>query len=306
MKNSLVGLVLVMLLGSFCMRGQQSTQYTQYMYNTMSINPAYAGSLGTLDIVGIYRNQWTGISGSPETQNLGVHSPLRNQRLGLGLNVSNENLGPSNNVLLDGNISYSVPLSPTIKMAFGIKAGMNILSLDYSKGDYQNSQDPIFQENVTNSTSFTMGAGTYVYSDKWYVGLSIPNFFTENYYDDIASSISEGELQYFLMGGYVFDIGPSFKLKPAFLVKYATNIPTVVDISANALFLEKFTLGVSYRYDDSVSALAGFQILPSVFVGYAYDHTNSGLGSYASGTHELMLRFTLPSKFKIINSQRFF
>lgn len=306
MKNTSVGLVLVMLLGSFCMRGQQSTQYTQYMYNTMSINPAYAGSLGTLDIVGIYRNQWTGISGSPETQNLGVHSPLRNKRLGLGLNVSNENLGPSNNVLLDGNFSYSVPLSPTVKMAFGIKAGMNILSLDYSKGDFQNSQDPIFQENVTNSTSFTMGSGAYIYSDKWYVGLSIPNFFTENYYDDIASSISEGELQYFLMGGYVFDISPSLKLKPAFLVKYSTNLPTVVDVSANALFLDKFTLGISYRYDDSVSALAGFQILPSVFVGYAYDHTNSGLGSYASGTHEFMLRFTLPSKFRIINSQRFF
>lgn len=308
MKTSIIYKImglLVLTAVSSSIYAQNSPQYTQYMYNTMSINPGYAGSLGTLDIVGTYRDQWIGIEGAPVTQNLGIHAPLRNDKIGLGLNIENDNLGPANQFFADGNFSYTLQLSPTIKVALGVKAGIKLFNVDFTKGNFQNPNDPLAQ-NIDNRITPTLGAGAFFYTDNWYVGLSVPDFTTDNFYDDVEQAIAQEEIQYFLMGGYVIDMNPSLKFKPAFLLKYLDGFPVVVDVSANFLFNERFTIGAAYRYEDAISGLAGIMVFDGFFAGYSYDYTLTDFSNYNSGTHEIVLRYTLPKKSKRVNSPRFF
>lgn len=301
----IIMIAFVMVMVSPVLLGQQDVQFTQYLYNTMSINPGYAGSLDRLDIVGIYRDQWVGIDGAPVTQNLGIHAPLRNDQIGLGLNLVNDEIGPANEFIADANFSYKIQLSPTLRLGLGVKAGVNLFNVDFSKGDFQNP-DPVLNNNIENRFTLNLGAGAFLYSENWYLGLSVPDFITDDFYDDVDQSVSKEELQYYLIGGYVFDLNNDFKLKPTFLLKYLDGFPLVVDISGNVLYKERFTLGVAYRYDDAISGLVGFQVLESLFIGYSYDYTLTDLSNYNDGTHEVILRFMLPSRNKTINSPRFF
>lgn len=301
--KSLIVLVLVLTINdSFA---QQDPQYTQYMYNTMSINPAYAGQRENLSITGLYRTQWVGVNGAPKTQTLGVHSPLRNERVGLGLSIVNDQLGPANETYFDANFSYTVPLNDmaTTKLSFGIKGGFHILDTDWSKGLYRDP-DNAFGDNLSLFSPI-VGAGAYLHSQNWYLGVSVPNFITTEHYDDFQESLAAEKLHYYIIGGYVFDVSESVKLKPAFLVKAVSGAPIIADVSANVLFNEKLTLGLAYRWDDSVSGIAGFQINDGLYIGYAYDLTNTNLNNYNSGTHEIMLRFELKKVSKIL-SPRFF
>tara|TARA_R110000851_G_scaffold208686_1_gene361162 strand:+ start:1244 stop:2245 length:1002 start_codon:yes stop_codon:yes gene_type:complete len=302
-KLFIIGLISLL---SFKMTAQQEAQYTQYMYNTSSINPAYVGSLGTLDIVGSYRDQWTGLDGAPVTQNFGIHSPLRNDNIGVGLNIQNETIGPAKEFNAVANFSYTIRLSPSTKLAFGLGAGVNLYDVDFSKGQFLNPNDMLLMQNIDKRVTPIIGAGTYLYGEKWYVGLSVPDFKTDDLYDNMDQSLAKEEIQYYLIGGYVFDLNPMIKFKPAFLAKYQTDYPFVVDVSANFLYNDRFTLGASYRYDDAVSGLAGVEVFQGFFIGYSYDYSLTDLSDYNSGSHEIVLRFTLPTKLKKINSPRFF
>lgn len=285
---------------------QQDPGYTQYMYNTLTVNPAYAGSTGNLEVALLHRSQWVGIDGAPTTQSLGVHAPLRNEQIGLGLSVVNDNLGPSNEVYVDGNFSYTIPLGVETQLAFGIKGGARMLNIDWSKGRYYNQTDNLLNNNVNNKISPSVGAGAFLYTDKWYVGLSAPNFIKGDYYDDVRETIDLERVHYFLTAGYVFDLTDDIKFKPAFLARGVAGAPLVFDVSANFLFSEKFMLGASYRHDDSVTALAGIQVWQDFFVGYSYDYTTTDLNKYNDGSHEIVLRFQLSKKSGRIKSQRFF
>ncbi len=283
---------------------QQDPQYTQYMYNTMSINPGYAGQRDGLSITGLYRTQWVGIDGAPETQTLGVHTPLRNEKIGLGLAIVNDKLGPANETYFDTNFSYTIPVGNNDQeLSFGLKAGFHIIDTDWSRGIFQNP-DAAFTDNVSLFSPI-IGAGLYLHSEKWYIGLSIPNFITTKHYDDFQESVAAERLHYYLIAGVVFYLSESVKLKPAFLVKAVTGAPIIADLSANALINNKLTLGLGYRWDDSLSGIVGFQISDSIFIGYAYDYTTTNLNNYNSGTHEIMLRFELQQLGKIL-SPRFF
>lgn len=297
--------LLASLLTTTCVLSQQNPQYTQYMYNTMSINPGYTGSLGTLDGVLTYRDQWTGIDGAPVTQNLGVHSPLRNEKIGLGLNIQNDKIGPAKEFYADANFSYTLQVSPTLKLGLGLKGGVKIFNVDFSMGTFENPVDPL-NKNIENKLNTTLGAGAYLYSNNWYLGFSVPDLITNKYYDDVEQAVAEEEIQYYLIGGYVFDLSPSLRFKPAFLAKYLEGFPLVVDVSANFLIMDQFSVGASYRYEDSVSGLAGVNFLEGFFVGYSYDYTLTDLSKYNSGTHEIVLRYTLFQKNKKINSPRYF
>ncbi|OUR92163.1 hypothetical protein A9Q87_06670 [Flavobacteriales bacterium 34_180_T64] len=304
LMRSLILVVFTALL-SLDINAQQDPQYTQYMYNTMTVNPGYAGQRDVLSVTGLYRTQWVGIDGAPKTMTFGLHTPLRNERIGLGLNVVNDQLGPANETYFDVNFSYSIRVneSGNTKLSFGVKGGFHLLNTDWSEGIYQNP-DSAFSENL-NLFSPTVGAGLYMHSNKWYLGLSVPNFITTKHYDDFQESIAAERLHYFLIGGYVFDLSENTKLKPAFLAKVVSGAPLIADLSLNALFNDKLTLGMAYRWDDSVSGLAGFQLNEGLFIGYAYDLTTTNLNNYNNGTHEIMLRFELQTVGRIL-SPRFF
>ncbi|WP_136669424.1 type IX secretion system membrane protein PorP/SprF [Flavobacterium sp. H122] len=285
---------------------QQNPEYTQYMYNTMMVNPGYTGSVGVLEANLLLRKQWVNIEGSPKTGTLGIHSPLSNKKIGLGFNIISDDLGPSSEQTLAGNVSYSIDLNESVKLAFGMKAGVRMLNIDWSKGRFYDNDDVLLNTNVKNKMMGILGSGAYVYSNKWYVGLSVPSFLRHDYYNDIQESVVSDRLHYYLIGGYVFDLSDSVKFKPSMLIKAVSGSPLSTDFSANFLLKEKLTLGASYRWDDSVSALAGIQMSNSFFLGYSFDYTVTRLNKYNDGTHEIILRYQLPQKSSTIKSPRFF
>lgn len=299
-------IALLFMLISIKSMAQQDPGYTQYMYNPMSVNSGYAGSTGTLEAVLIHRSQWVGIEGAPSTQAFAIHSPLANERIGLGFSAVNDNLGPSNEIYLDGNFSYTLPLSYETKLALGVKAGARVLNVDWSKGRFYDGTDVLLNSNINNKITPSVGAGAYLYSDNWYLGASVPSFIRGDYYDDIQQSVNIERLHYYVMGGYVFNFSDNFKFKPAFLARGVSGAPISVDVSANFLIQEKFTLGAGYRWDDSVSVLAGFQISKDLFIGYSYDYTTTDLNKYNDGSHEIVLRFQLNKRSNQIKSPRFF
>ncbi len=290
---------------SVALTAQQDPGYTQYMYNTMTVNPGYAGSAGVLEATLLHRSQWTGIDGAPQTQALTIDSPLSNEKIGLGLSVVNDKLGPSNELYLEANMSYTLNLNYDMKLAFGAKAGMRSLSVDWSKGRFYDETDVLLNNNISKVKP-SLGAGLYLYTEKWYAGLSVPSFLRGDYYDDVQEAVVSDRLHYYAIGGYVFDLGEQLKFKPAVMGKFVSGAPVTVDLSANFLIQEKFTAGVSHRFDDSVSALVGFQILPSLYAGYAFDYTVTRLNKYNDGSHEIILRFQLQKKASQIKSPRFF
>lgn len=296
--------LLVILVVSINIYGQQDPHYTHYIYNTMSVNPAYAGSKehGVITLLG--RTQWVGFKGAPDSQTLSYHTPLGYSNLGLGVNVANDKLGPSNEVYLDANVSYTIATGDKGNLALGLKLGGRLLNIDWTKG-YYNDGDQLFLKNVKNKFMASVGAGVYYHTPKMYVGLAVPNFLRRDYYDGKIQSVAPERMHYFLIAGYVFDVTSSIKFKPATLVKAVSGAPMSFDVSANFLFKDKLTAGIAYRFDDSISAMLGFQATEKLNIGYAYDLTTSNYSNYNSGTHEIVLRYEL-LKLGGVKSPRFF
>jgi len=287
-------------------KAQQDPQYTQYMYNTMSVNPAYAGSNehGIINLLG--RAQWVGVDGSPNTQTLSYDTPLGYSGVGLGINLTNDRVGPASEIFLDINGSYTIRTSDEGNLAFGLKLGGRHLNVDWNKGLIRHRDDKKLKGNI-NKFLPTIGAGVYYYTNKWYVGAAIPNFINSEHYDDATNGgdISQERLHLFLIGGYVFDLSETIKFKPAVLTKLVSGAPLSIDVSANFLFNEKFSTGLAWRWDDSISALIGFQASKNLNIGFAYDLTTSNYSNYNSGTYELMLRYEM-FKEQTMKSPRFF
>jgi len=284
---------------------QQDSQYSQYMYNTVSINPGYAGSRGMLSAFGMYRNQWVGLEGAPETLNFSINSPIGLKRVGLGVNFVSDRIGPSSEDILTADFSYTIPVfNAETKLSFGLKAGVNMFNLDINKLNIENPNDVNFRSR--NLSSPVVGLGFYLHSNKWYFGLSTPNMLETEHYDEIAVSTATEKMHLYAIGGYVFDLNQDVKLKPAFLVKAVSGAPLAVDISANLQLYEKFTLGASYRLDAAVGALAAFSLSNNIMVGYAYDYDTTPLTRYNSGSHEIFLRFELGTRVRNSVNPRFF
>ncbi|WP_318344844.1 PorP/SprF family type IX secretion system membrane protein [Flagellimonas baculiformis] len=292
---------------------QQDPQYTQYMYNTQVVNPAYAGSREALSFGLLGRTQWVSLEGSPETGTFTVNSPIGlYDNMGLGLSIVYDRIGPAveSNVVVD--YAYSIRFLNEAKLAFGLKAGLDMLDVDYSKLNIFDANDPHFQNNVDNRFQPQVGAGMYYYTDKFYAGLSVPNFLNSKHYDESSlenanvNDIAIERLHYFLIAGYVFDLNENLKFKPATLFKHVSGSPLQWDMSANFLINEKFTLGASYRWSASISAMLGFQITDSFFAGLAYDYQSTNIEQYSDGSYEVFLRFDIFNRSDRIVTPRFF
>ena len=294
---------IVLILGtSFSVFSQQDSQYTQYMYNTITINPAYAGNRGVLSLNGIYRTQWVGLDGAPETINFSANTPIGLGGVGVGLSFVSDKIGPSTESLIAADFSYTIRASERMKLSFGLKAGLNLLDVDMDK--LNSEYDPNLID--VNQSSPLIGAGLYLHSDKWYVGLSTPNLLKTDHYDDVAVSTATEKAHFYLIGGYIFDLSSSLKFKPAVLAKAVSGAPVSLDVSANFLINNRFTIGGAYRFDAGVGFLAGFQISNQLMLGYAYDYNTTDLGNYNSGSHEIFLRFELGANVNNNVNPRFF
>ena len=298
-------LIFALILTCFTGFAQQDAQFTQYMYNTININPAYAGSRGVMSVFGLHRTQWVGLDGAPTTNAFSLNTPINNSNIGIGLSVVSDKIGPTKDNTLSADVSYTIPTSETYKLSFGIKASANMFNLDTSLLNPANANDPNLQ-NFNNEISPNFGAGIYLHSDKLYLGVSVPNFLQDSKYNDNAVAVFQERMTFYFIGGYVFDLSQSVKFKPAILTKAVTGSPLQVDTSANFLFFDKLMLGGAYRWSAAFSAMAGFQITDGLFIGYSYDMETTELKNYNSGSHEVFLRFELFSKVSKMVSPRFF
>ncbi|WP_158973699.1 type IX secretion system membrane protein PorP/SprF [Cellulophaga sp. L1A9] len=310
MKKYII-LVVLVFAGFQLLSAQQDAQYTQYMYNTISVNPAYAGSRGVLSIAALHRSQWVGLDGAPTTQTLNLHTPV-SRRVGLGLSIVNDEIGNGTNqdTYFDAAFSYTIPTSEEGKLSFGLKAGGHFLNIDFSKLRNYGAESNL--PNVDNKFSPNFGAGVYYHTDNFYSGLSVPNFLQTEHFDSAgtnsSSFLAEERLNIYFITGYVFDLNPNLKFKPAGLVKAVKGAPLQIDVSANFLINDKFSVGAAYRWDAAVSLLAGFQISEQLMLGLAYDKETTDLGAtrFNDGSFEVFLRYEFLTRYKKVITPRFF
>lgn len=312
MKKSYIAIIVSILFGNvFVSNAQQDPQYTQYMYNTQVVNPAYAGSREALSIGGLYRSQWVGLDGAPKTFTLSGHTPVGFSNVGLGLSFVRDEIGPSTETWANVDFSYTIQTSDIGKLAFGIKTGASFLDVDFTKLNISDPGD-IFENNIDNKVNFQIGAGAFYYTDRFYVGLSVPNFVESTHFDEASiedsnlNAVGKERLHYFLIAGHVFDLSENVKFKPAVMTKLVTGSPLQVDGSANFMFYDKFVLGGAYRWSAAWSAMAGFQMTDELFLGFGYDRETTDLTKFNDGSFEVFLRFELFKKPERILSPRFF
>ncbi len=310
-KSILVLLLLVYFTGT---RAQQDAQYTQYMFNTMSVNSAYAGSRGQLSFAGLYRSQWLGVNGAPETFTMNLHSPIRDSRMGYGISIVNDNIGDGvvQETTLSAVLSYSIDVAINAKLSFGLNANGNFFSLDFDglrNFDKDGVNQDITEDGRLNEFNPNFGMGVYYHTDRFYMGVSVPNLVRQDFFDNNGRNlISASRINYYFISGYVFDLNGNIKFKPAVLTKAVGGAPLQVDLSASFLFNDRFSFGAAYRWDAAVSALAGFQITDQVMLGLAYDRETTELGAqqFNDGTIEFFLRLELLKRFQRTISPRFF
>ncbi len=283
---------------------QQDSQFTQYMYNTVAINPAYAGSRETTSIFLLHRNQWLGQEGAPITNVAALNSGLFKNQIGIGLSFSNDNIGATTENIVSADMAYNIQFSTTSRLAFGLKTSANFYSLDANKLNIFQQNDPEFQ-NLNGKISPNIGAGIYYYSDSFFTGFSVPNFMKTKYYTNNEIAINKKSIHYYFLAGYIITINPTLKFKPSFLSKVTEGAPFQLDINANFLIQDKLTIGGSYRMGSAISGLIGFQISSSWFLGYGYDQETTRLSHFNKGSHEVFLRYEIFKPSRVV-SPRFF
>jgi type IX secretion system PorP/SprF family membrane protein len=304
-------LLAVSIFVSLVVSAQQDVQYTMYRFNNLIFNPAAAGSRDALSVVGIYRWQWLNVPGAPRTGSFSVHSPLRNNNLALGLTFTNDRIGVTHTNKLEGNFAYRIPLGKAkkVKLSLGVSAGVTNYRSKLTEVNTNGGAgtDPNFADNASLWLP-NVGFGIYAYSQKFFVGVSVPNLLansiqTKNQVFQTGVNDAHQYYHLFVTGGYVFDLGEKVKFAPSVMMKYVPKYaPIDFDFNANFIFIDRIWLGASYRLSDSYGFMAAFNITPQLRVGYAYDLTVSPISKFTTGSHEVMLGYDFDfDKKKIVN-----
>lgn len=299
---------LLAVLGLTSVVAQQDAQYTQYMYNTVSVNPGYAGSRGNVSVAALHRSQWLGLEGAPTTQTLNVHSPIGYKGVGLGLSIVNDKIGPTSETSFDLDFSYTIRTSRDARLSFGLKGSANLLDVNYSQLDEYSEDGSLYNQDIQNRLSPNIGVGVYYHTQKFYAGLSVPRFLETEHFDSSSLSTAKEQMNFYFITGYVWDLNPYLKFKPTLLTKIVRGAPLQVDLSANFLMNDKFVLGGAYRWDAAFSGLAGFFVSDEMFLGLAYDRevTELGKATFNSGSFEVLIRYDFIRRLSNMKSPRFF
>lgn len=311
MKFEIKILIVSLLLGSALgVSAQQNPMYSQYMFNTMAINPAYAGSRNVVSATALHRNQWSGMAGAPKTTTLTIDAPFRNKRVGLGLQLINDQLGISKTTGAVLSYAYRLRMDKG-SLAFGVQGSGVQYRADYTSVDLGNggAYDPAFAENV-NKMLFNFGTGVYYNSDKFYIGLSAQDLLNTRITEYEAPNDSTGgsfkNLHLFFATGYVFALDETFKLKPSVLVKGVKGAPVEADINAMLWINDVIAVGAQYRTSADVAGILEIQATPQIRIGYSYDYSVTPLRNFNSGSHEIMLRYEFGFERGKILSPRYF
>ncbi|MFV0593762.1 MAG: type IX secretion system membrane protein PorP/SprF [Draconibacterium sp.] len=294
-KNSFGFIVVLLMFISLRGYSQQDPMYTQYNFNTQSINPAYAGSWETLGFLVLGRHQWGGWEGAPETYNFSVQSLLKNEKVGLGLNIISDKIGKENRLSLFGDYSYGFKVSRKSQLRMGLKFGVtnyrNILS-DYVQ--YPGEYDPELDGEIDVRYMPNFGVGALLYSDRYYIGFSIPKIIQNDFENNYGNFTVESEMRhFFLNAGYVFDLSEHVRFKPTFLTKAAIGAPVEFDFTANFLLGDKVWLGAMYRTGASYGFIAQWIFNQKLRIGYAVDFSLTEMRGHQNGSHEVMVSYEI-------------
>jgi type IX secretion system PorP/SprF family membrane protein len=300
---------ILLLIVCFKTKAQQDPQYTMYMFNMMSINPAYAGIKDGTELTLLGRKQWVSYPGAPQTISFNIHTPLYYEKMGIGISVINDRLGIMNHNIINLAYAYHAKFKKSI-LSFGLQTSFTQFSSNFSniRLDAPGKSalpDQAFQ-NI-NQSDLKAGGGIFWYNNKGYLGVSTP-LLVKVTLNGSSGNISpyDSKSHFFLTGGYVFDIGGNKKLKPSTLIKYTNGAPIEFDLNCNLHFNEVFGIGLSWRSFDSMDAIIEYAINKNLKIGYAYDYTLTNLSNYNSGSHEIMLNWQFGFKKGKIITPRYF
>ena len=274
---------------------QQYPVFTQYYFNELVINPAYAGSHVQLSLTAMYRNQWVNFPGAPKTFSISGHTALAKNKVGVGLMVNHDEIGSYKNEHIYASYAYKIHF-PNATLSMGMQAGINLLGADYSKLDLQNPGDAAFY-NIINVVKPNFGAGLFYTKKNFFVGFSVPFILNNKIVKSVEGLL--GQLTearyYFLRTGFVFPLDKMGKVKmnPSILVRTQEGQPLSIDINDSFIFYDVFSAGISYRSVDSFITFIDLKISEKFHFGYSYDWTQSDLNRFSNGTHEFMLNYRI-------------
>jgi type IX secretion system PorP/SprF family membrane protein len=287
--------------------------FTQYMFNEMFINPAYAGSKEAMSATLLHRQQWVNFPGRPITTSFSLHGPLMNNKMGLGLSVMNERIGVLNHNLAYLSYAYRVKTGEKGTLAFGLMGGIHnqVNKFNELKVSNDNSTDPQFS-NSASTIAPNFGTGIFFNTKTFYTGLSIPRMvddkvkFETNGAVSLSTQIDPSNFHYYLTIGNLFTLNKDLKLKGQAMVKAVQNAPLQFDLNANFLIKELIWAGASYRNGSAVSVILGMQVNSQFLVSYAYDYNLNSIQKYSQGSHEIALNYLFSYKGKKVITPRYF
>ncbi len=303
-----ISILMVLLLIASAVFAQQEAMFTHYMYNTLAINPAYAGSRDALTVTALHRSQWVGFPGAPKTQTITLHSPCYQDAVNLGFSVLNDKIGPVNNTSVYIDYAYRLKLSAKAKLAFGLVMGLNTYAIDLRVLESDDYSDELNQI-ADNSVLPNMGFGIYYSTPKFYAGISSPKLIKNTYdYDDISSNLSVEQLHYYFIAGSFVRLSPDWELKPTGFMKVTRAATIEVDVTAELLYQSRFSFGVMGRTEDAVGFLVGVSITKQLALGYSFDWSFvNNTAKYNDGSHEVVLSYDFVfESMKRIRSPRYF
>ena len=308
-----IQLLLILTTLAPLLKAQQDPMFSQYMFNGMAVNPAYAGSRDVLSLTGLARAQWVSVPGAPTTQTFAAHTPDRSGRYGFGLTMVNDKISYLNQTLVNGAFALRIPLR-TGTLALGLQGMVSSYRINWNQAYLINPNDAILGTNARNMLLPNAGVGVYYSNDRWFAGAAAPRL--------LINSISEGKpgislsqstrdlailsRHFFVWTGVALNMSQDVVFRPTLLLKYVEAAPTELDLTAHFILKEKYWIGASYRTGDGVLGMLQYQINPQFMAGYSYDFPLTQLSRFTSGTHELMLRYEFRYGSEAVRSPRFF
>jgi len=283
-------LIIVFFVGTPLMKAQQDPVYTQYSYNMLSINPAYAGTQGFLHLNTLTRLQWVGMEGAPRTFSLGVHSPIYQRKIGVGLTVISDEVGPINNTHITLNYAYRITVFETLTLSMGIKGGITSYRADINDLTIIDENDPNFISDEKKIMP-NLGFGFYLYNEQYFVGFSIPKLLETSIDEEYAATFKELKRHYYIIAGYNMQISSNWQFKPTIYSRLVSGAPSSNDITLQFIYDKRFGFGAMYRVGDALGAFVDVQVNNQLTLGYGYDFSTTSLLGMNGGTHELMISY---------------
>ncbi len=306
--RTIILVVLVTAFGS-ASNAQQEVMVSQYMFNGLFLNPAYAGSHGYLSSSLLHRAQWVQMEGAPRTSMLALDGTVMNGKMGLGFSMVHDQIGVSRDLDMAGHYAYHLKINDESRLSFGLRAGLSVYSARLTDLLYWDTSDQVFQSDIKNQAVGKFGFGVYWYDRSAFIGLSVPTIYAADgkVSTDVGSALDHYFTQHFyLHAGKVWPLNEVFDIKPSVLVKYMPNAPVQADVNCNLLYKERIWFGAGYRTGDAIVAMVEYQVTPQMRIGYAYDMNTSRLRTYNTGSHEIMLGMDFGRELVKIKTPRYF